>query len=100
MSAEDVQGARAELLVRLRRDDLGADATPEDAVLAAYRQLFRSGSRLLCMALEDAVCQESRPNVPGTTAERNWSLPLPVLLDDLADDPRVIRLLALARGEP
>jgi 4-alpha-glucanotransferase len=34
--------------------------------------------------------------VPGTTTERpNWTLPLPVPLDDLAGHPRVRRLAAI-----
>jgi 4-alpha-glucanotransferase len=46
--------------------------------------------------LEDALGAGDRPNVPGTTSERpNWSLPLPVPLDDLAGDPRVRRLAAV-----
>jgi 4-alpha-glucanotransferase len=37
-----------------------------------------------------------RPNVPGTVNQRrNWSLPLPVPLDDLAADPRVRRLAGI-----
>jgi 4-alpha-glucanotransferase len=43
-----------------------------------------------------------RPNVPGTIDQRpNWSLPLPVPLDDLAADPRVRRLAGvLSEGNP
>jgi 4-alpha-glucanotransferase len=33
--------------------------------------------------LEDAVADERRPNLPGTTGRDNWSIPLPVLVDDL-----------------
>ena len=51
---------------------------------------------LVAATLEDAVEATDRPNVPGTIDERpNWSLPLPVPLDDLADDPRVRRLAAI-----
>jgi 4-alpha-glucanotransferase len=40
--------------------------------------------------------------VPGTIDQRpNWSLPLPVVLDDLAADPRVRRLAGiLDQGVP
>ncbi|MFL6107943.1 MAG: 4-alpha-glucanotransferase [Marmoricola sp.] len=97
MSEEDIRNSREELLTRLRRGVMPSDAEPVDAVTAAYRQLFRAPSRLLCMTLEDAVCQERRPNVPGTNEPRNWSIPLPVLIDDLPDHPGVRRLLALCR---
>jgi 4-alpha-glucanotransferase len=51
---------------------------------------------LLAATLEDAVEAHDRPNVPGTIDQRpNWSLPLPVPLEDLADDPRVGRLAAI-----
>jgi 4-alpha-glucanotransferase len=51
---------------------------------------------LVAATLEDAVEAHDRPNVPGTIDQRpNWSLPLPVALDDLAADPRVRRLAAL-----
>ena len=48
---------------------------------------------LVAATLEDALEAHDRPNVPGTIDERpNWSLPLPVPLDDLAADLRVRRL--------
>jgi 4-alpha-glucanotransferase len=51
---------------------------------------------LVAATLEDALEAPDRPNVPGTTDQRpNWSLPLPVLLDDLAADPRVRRLAGI-----
>ena len=51
---------------------------------------------LVAATLEDAVEAPDRPNVPGTIDQRpNWSLPLPVPLDDLAADPRVRRLAGI-----
>jgi 4-alpha-glucanotransferase len=77
------------------------------AVLAAlYGFLARTPAMLVAATLEDALEAPDRPNVPGTTDQRpNWSLPLPVPLDDLAADPRVRRLAGilsegLAGGEP
>jgi 4-alpha-glucanotransferase len=65
-------------------------------VAALYGFLARTPSMLVAATLEDAVEAPDRPNVPGTIEQRpNWSLPLPVLLDDLAADPRVRRLAAL-----
>jgi 4-alpha-glucanotransferase len=51
---------------------------------------------LLAATLEDAVEAHERPNVPGTIDQRpNWSLPLPVRLEELAADPRVRRLAGI-----
>jgi 4-alpha-glucanotransferase len=51
---------------------------------------------LVAATLEDAVEAPDRPNVPGTIDQRpNWSLPLPVLLEELPTDPRVRRLASL-----
>ncbi|MFL6157933.1 MAG: 4-alpha-glucanotransferase [Marmoricola sp.] len=94
MDPADVARSREELLARLRRTEIQDGAPPEEAVVAAYTQLLRAPSLLQCLALEDAVGQERRPNVPGTTARRNWSVPLPVLIDDLDDSPGVQRLLS------
>ena len=65
----------------------------EALVAALYGFLARTPAMLVAATLEDALEAHDRPNVPGTIAERpNWSLPLPVPLDDLAADPRVRRL--------
>ena len=55
---------------------------------ALYGFLARTPCMLVAATLEDAVEAPDRPNVPGTIDQRpNWSLPLPVPLDDLAADP-------------
>jgi 4-alpha-glucanotransferase len=65
-------------------------------VAALYGFLARTPAMLVAATLEDALEAPDRPNVPGTTDQRpNWSLPLPVLLDDLAADPRVRRLAGI-----
>ena len=51
---------------------------------------------LVTVRLEDALEVPDRSNLPGTSGQRrpqNWSLPLPTLLEDLRDDPRIIRLV-------
>jgi 4-alpha-glucanotransferase len=65
-------------------------------VAALYGFLARTPSMLVAATLEDALEAPDRPNVPGTIDQRpNWSLPLPVPLDDLVADPRVRRLAAI-----
>jgi 4-alpha-glucanotransferase len=87
-----------ELRARLQRDGLVDDAPAAEAVAAAYEQLGRAPSLLLSFALEDAVGEERRPNVPGTTpdARDNWRVPLPVPVDELADHPGPAALLRAA----
>ena len=86
-------------LCRLLEDEglLGAGEREVGAIVAAlYGFLARTPAMLVAATLEDAVQAPDRPNVPGTIDERpNWSLPLPVQLDDLAADPRVRRLAAI-----
>jgi len=65
-------------------------------VAALYGFLARTPAMLVAATLEDALECPDRPNVPGTTTQRpNWSLPLPVPLEELAADPRLRRLAAV-----
>jgi 4-alpha-glucanotransferase len=55
----------------------------------AHRLLAGAPSKLLSATLDDAVGELRRPNMPGAGDRPNWSLPLPVLVDDLAAHPLV-----------
>src|SRR5215212_9804335 len=93
------QEAQRESLCRLLEDEglLAAGERSVPAIVAAlYGFISRTPSMLVAATLEDAVEAHDRPNVPGTIDQRpNWSLPLPVPLDDLAADPRVRRLAGI-----
>ena len=93
MPEEDVRSGRDELLARLRRDGLPDDASVEDAVAAAYQQLAQAPSLLLSLALEDAVLEERRPNVPGTVERENWRIPLRLRLEELVESEDVAQLV-------
>jgi 4-alpha-glucanotransferase len=69
-----------------------ATASAREVVAAAYQALAQAPCRLLAATLEDAVGVELRPNLPGTTRSQNWSLPLPLPLEDLliAADPAAL----------
>jgi 4-alpha-glucanotransferase len=99
----DQQAQRASLC-RLLEDEglLAPGERSVEAILAAlYGFLARTPAVLVAATLEDAVEAPDRPNVPGTIDQRpNWSLPLPVPLDDLAADPRVRRLAAILSNGP
>ncbi|MFD1214178.1 4-alpha-glucanotransferase, partial [Arthrobacter sp. GCM10027362] len=79
-----------------------AGSLPDGQVIEAlYRLLAQSPSVLLGVSLVDAVGERRAQNQPGTRDEYpNWQVPLadaagkPVLLEDLAADPRFDTLLA------
>ena len=82
-------------------DDTGND---EEIVIALYRYLGRTPSRLLALALPDAVGERRTQNQPGTTDEYpNWRVPLagpdgvPLLLEDVFSDRRAARLAEALR---
>jgi 4-alpha-glucanotransferase len=96
MPEDVVRRGREDLLEKITRAGLGADAAPAEAVEEAYRQLCRAPCLLLALSLEDAVLEERRPNMPGTVERDNWRLPLPIAVEDLAASPDAARLVALA----
>jgi 4-alpha-glucanotransferase len=79
---------------------------PELIVLALYRYLGRTPSRLLGVALPDAVGDHRTQNQPGTTDEYpNWRVPLTgpdgrrVMLEDVFTDRRAATLAEAVRAE-
>lgn len=107
--AEELAVAEAELaawLAELRRVGLlGKHADLDATVLALHQYLGRTPSRLLGLALTDAVGDRRTQNQPGTTDEYpNWRVPLsgpdgrPVLLEDVFADARAARLAEALRA--
>lgn len=74
----DARTQQAAWMDELRRVGLlGAEADEEDVTLGLYRYLGRTRSRLLALALTDAVGERRTQNQPGTTDEYpNWRVPL------------------------
>src|SRR6201996_7008492 len=111
----ELESDRAELaawLTELRRVGLLGEydsehkQDPEQIVLALHRYLGRTPSRLLGVALTDAVGDRRTQNQPGTTDEYpNWRVPLsgpdgrPVMLEDVFTDRRAIALAEAMRAE-
>jgi 4-alpha-glucanotransferase len=117
---EELQSDRADLaawMAELRRVGLlprGADDTneindaerdAEQIILALYRYLGRTPSRLLGVALTDAVGDRRTQNQPGTTDEYpNWRIPLTgpdgraVMLEDVFTDRRAADLADAVRA--
>jgi 4-alpha-glucanotransferase len=107
--AEELAGDRtqqAAWLEELRRFGLlGDDPDIDQIVLALYRYLGRTPSRLLALSLADAVGDVCTQNQPGTTDEYpNWRVPLSgpdgrrMLLEDVFSDPRAAALAEAMRA--
>lgn len=108
---EELESDRTELaawMAELRRVGLledGQEEDPEQVVVALYRYLGRTPSRLLGVALTDAVGDRRTQNQPGTTDEYpNWRVPLTgpdgsaVMLEDVFTDPRTATLAEAVRA--
>ena len=111
----DDRAAREAWMAELRRvgllspdsDEQAADSAgnEEEIITALYRYLARTPSRLLALALTDAVGEKRTQNQPGTTDEYpNWRVPLagpdgaPMSLEDVFTDPRAQRLAETLRA--
>ena len=98
---EELARGRASLLEHL--PGVAEGSSPEEAVERAHQLLAQAPSLLLSATLDDAVGAPRRPNMPGAGGRPNWSLPLPVPVEDLPGHPllrTVVRTLAdgVARG--
>ncbi len=88
---EELQQGRRALLERLR-GGVPADASVDEVVQAAHRRLGRAPCTLLAATLDDAVAEERRPNIPGVVDRDNWSISLPVTVEDLPRHPTAVAL--------
>ena len=100
---ETSRGWQQQVLGLLRREGLLPEACEdvESVVAALHLFLARTPSMLVAVRLEDALEVPDRVNMPGTGRRerpRNWSLPLPALLEALPGDQRVARLVAAFRS--
>jgi 4-alpha-glucanotransferase len=97
------QQFKEELLGLLQREGLLAEDSRDVGSVSAALHAFlaHSPAMLVAARLEDALEMRNRPNVPGTGRQlrpQNWSLPLPVLLEAMHDDPRAQHLAELLRA--
>lgn len=114
----DPAGARRERaeerrrLLRLLRDEgvlppgLDADNPPDvlsdDLDAAIHALLAHSPAPIVLAQLEDVLGLVEQPNLPGTIDEHpNWRRRYPVTVEQIAEHPRVQKILAALRsGEP
>ncbi|WP_123027233.1 4-alpha-glucanotransferase [Mycolicibacterium stellerae] len=102
----DDRAAQAAWVDELRRVGLsGEKPGVDETVLALYRYLGRTPSRLLGLSLADAVGEMRTQNQPGTSNEYpNWRIPLGgpdgrrLLLEDVFTDPRAAALCEALRA--
>lgn len=102
---------KAAWMDELRRSGLLSDreeeaTDTEQVITALYRFLARTPSRLVALALTDAVGDHRTQNQPGTTDEHpNWRVPLSgpdgrsMLLEDVFTDARAAALCEVLRAE-
>jgi 4-alpha-glucanotransferase len=84
-----------------RMAGLNAKSDDREVARRVHRLLGESNSALVAASLEDALAVRRRPNLPGTTVERpNWSLPLPLALEDLIRDPGVEEVATVLDRRP
>jgi 4-alpha-glucanotransferase len=104
----DDRAAQAAWLLELRRVGLldDDDSDVEQIILALYRYLGRTPSKLLALSLADAVGDLRTQNQPGTTDEYpNWRVPLSgpdgrrLLLEEMFSDPRAAALADAMRTQ-
>lgn len=68
-------------------------SAPVTAVIQRVHELLAEApSALVTATLDDALGVEERPNYPGTTGGTNWSLALPLTLEEIEADPRVAQI--------
>jgi len=70
------------------------DAPAQDAILAVYALLARTRSMLITATLDDVLTVDERPNMPGTDRWPNWSLALPVSLEEMMAAPMTRQVAA------
>jgi 4-alpha-glucanotransferase len=102
---DDDRAEQAAWVAELRRVGLlGEKPGVDETVLALYRYLGRTPSRLLGLSLADAVGEMRTQNQPGTSDEYpNWRIPLGgpdggrLLLEEVFTDPRAAALCEALR---
>ena len=82
-----------------RAAGVGSDVSLDELVDRLHRRLAAAPPMLVAATLEDALRVVERPNMPGTVSPQrdNWSLALPVPIEELRDDPAVRSIVEALR---
>ncbi len=69
-----------------------------EVIVRTHRLLAEAPSAVVTATLEDALAVKERPNMPNTTNEwPNWSIPLPIPLEEIESDPLVRQVAGTLR---
>jgi 4-alpha-glucanotransferase len=91
--------ALLESLITAGALDAGDADDPRAVVLAMHRLLAMTPCRIVLASPYDVIGELRQPNLPGTTdAYPNWTIPLPLSLEELAEDERVADTAAVLRA--
>lgn len=104
---EEANEERRRVEYRLREHSLiEKDASEREIVEALHRYVVRTRSPMIQVSLVNAVGERRAQNQPGTDQEYpNWRIPLAdgteqvVLVEDLADNPRLVSLVNALNDE-
>ena len=96
VNEESTEGIKKRLASWIEADE---SVPVGEVVVRTHGVLAEAPSMIVTATLEDALCVERRPNVPGTTDERpNWSIPLPLPLEAIEADPGVAAVARTLAG--
>jgi 4-alpha-glucanotransferase len=84
--------------MRARLEQLIGEVDGRDVRPEVHRRLGASACNLAVATLEDLVGVVARPNRPGTTEPRNWSVSLPATVEQVIEDPGVLQALRALRS--
>nr|WP_239029097.1 4-alpha-glucanotransferase [Pseudonocardia acidicola] len=93
---EKAAAERDELVALLVAEGVvaSADAPEQEIVVGMHALLARSRCRLALISPYDVIGETRQPNLPGTVDEYpNWRLPLPLTLEELRADRRVVAVV-------
>jgi 4-alpha-glucanotransferase len=95
LNTEATDGMKDQLKGWLDVDD---SAPVEEVAQKAHHLLAQAPSSMVSATVEDALGLEERPNYPGTTKEwPNWSVALPIELEQLKEAPGYLRTVEAFR---
>lgn len=81
---ETSEQAHKELMGRLSNElQIGPSTRIPDMTIALHDHIAKAPSAIALASLEDAAGASERPNLPGTMRPDNWSLGLPISLEEL-----------------
>ena len=99
---------RWRLLQALSREGLRPESYPSEEgdqpfrvelSAAVHAYLARTPSRIVMVQIEDALCDDEQPNLPGTVDQHpNWRRRLPRKLEELGADGDLLRIVAPVAG--